>query len=81
DNGPGMDEKTKASLFERYYRGGHTKEDTSGTGLGMAIAKQLVLAHDGNIEVKSEPGKGTEVVMTFPCQTQTASHVSLPTKT
>lgn len=81
DNGPGMDEKTKASLFERYYRGGHTKEDTSGTGLGMAIAKQLVLAHDGNIEVKSEPGKGTEVVMTFPCQTQTASHGSLPTKT
>ncbi|MEK3741994.1 HAMP domain-containing sensor histidine kinase [Brevibacillus sp. FSL K6-0770] len=81
DNGPGMDEKTKASLFERYYRGGHTKEDTSGTGLGMAIAKQLVLAHAGNIEVKSEPGKGTEVVMTFPCQTQTASHGSLPTKT
>lgn len=68
DNGPGMDEKTLANLFERYYRGGHTEEDTSGTGLGMAIAKQLVIAHGGQIDVKSQPGKGTEVVMTFPCQ-------------
>jgi len=53
-------------LFERYYRGGHTEEDVSGTGLGMAIAKQLVLAHDGNISVESEPGRGTVVKMTFP---------------
>lgn len=66
DNGPGMDAETQTSLFERYYRGGHTEEDVSGTGLGMAIAKQLVLAHDGNISVESELGRGTVVTMTFP---------------
>lgn len=66
DNGSGMDEETQTNLFERYYRGGHTEEDVSGTGLGMAIAKQLVLAHDGNISVESEPGRGTIVKMTFP---------------
>lgn len=66
DNGPGMDETTLANLFERYYRGGHTKENTSGTGLGMAIAKQLVLAHGGEITVESKLGSGTVVMMTFP---------------
>ncbi|MFS0556150.1 sensor histidine kinase [Brevibacillus sp. 179-C9.3 HS] len=66
DNGPGMDETTLANLFERYYRGGHTREDASGTGLGMAIAKQLVLAHGGEITVESKLGSGTVVVMTFP---------------
>ena len=66
DNGPGMDEQTQDNLFERYYRGGHTEEDVSGTGLGMAIAKQLVLAHDGEIAVESKPGSGTTVTMTFP---------------
>jgi len=65
DHGPGMDQDTLANLFERYYRGGHTEENVSGTGLGMAIAKQLVLAHDGEIEVDSKPGKGTTVIMTF----------------
>ncbi|MCG6184833.1 ATP-binding protein, partial [Anoxybacillus sp. LAT_26] len=52
--------------FERYYRGGHTQEDASGSGLGMAIAKQLVLAHGGEIRVDSEPGRGTTVAMLFP---------------
>ncbi|MGG4492485.1 sensor histidine kinase [Brevibacillus reuszeri] len=66
DNGPGMDEQTQANLFERYYRGGHTEEDVSGTGLGMAIAKQLVLAHGGEIRAWSAQGKGTTVTMTFP---------------
>ncbi|EJL24998.1 sensor histidine kinase KdpD, partial [Brevibacillus sp. BC25] len=69
DNGPGMDETTLANLFERYYRGGHTGENTSGTGLGMAIAKQLVLAHGGEIMVESKLGSGTVVVMTFPAVT------------
>jgi signal transduction histidine kinase len=66
DDGPGMDEETKENLFERYYRGGHTQEDASGSGLGMAIAKQLVLAHGGEIRVESEPGRGTTVAMLFP---------------
>ncbi|MED4782722.1 HAMP domain-containing sensor histidine kinase [Brevibacillus choshinensis] len=68
DNGPGMNEETKENLFERYYRGGHTQEDVSGTGLGMAIAKQLVLAHEGEIEVRSEFGSGTAVSVMFPGQ-------------
>ncbi len=65
DNGAGMDPKTLDRLFDRYYRGTNTEETTSGSGLGMTIAKQLTLAHGGDIAVRSEPGKGTEIVLRF----------------
>ncbi|CAK4834024.1 unnamed protein product [Aphanomyces euteiches] len=66
DNGQGMDEATAELLFERYYRGTNTEESGQGTGLGMAIAKQLVLAHGGTIEVQSTYGVGTVISMRFP---------------
>ncbi|PUA37121.1 sensor histidine kinase [Paenibacillus elgii] len=65
DNGAGMDPKTLDRLFDRYYRGTNTEETTSGSGLGMTIAKQLTLAHGGEIAVHSEPGEGTEIVLRF----------------
>ncbi|MFB0842851.1 sensor histidine kinase [Paenibacillus oleatilyticus] len=65
DNGAGMDPRTLDRLFDRYYRGTNTEETTSGSGLGMTIAKQLMLAHGGDIAVRSEPGEGTEIVLRF----------------
>ena len=65
DRGRGMDEDTVRRLFERYYRGTNTEGAGNGTGLGMAIAKQLVLEHGGEIEVQSEEGRGTRVLLTF----------------
>jgi signal transduction histidine kinase len=66
DNGNGMDETTQRNLFRRYYRGTHTKEKDSGTGLGMAITRQLILAHGGSLELKSKVGEGTEILILFP---------------
>ncbi|WP_079504883.1 sensor histidine kinase [Mesobacillus jeotgali] len=66
DNGNGMDEITQRNLFRRYYRGTHTKERDSGTGLGMAITRQLILAHGGSLELKSKIGEGTEILVWFP---------------
>ncbi|NMH72069.1 HAMP domain-containing histidine kinase [Bacillus sp. RO2] len=66
DNGVGMDEETQSKLFDRYYRGGNTTDKSNGTGLGMAIAHQLVLAHGGNVFVESEKGKGTTIIITLP---------------
>ncbi|WP_068774029.1 HAMP domain-containing sensor histidine kinase [Paenibacillus sp. FJAT-26967] len=65
DNGIGMDEETLEKLFDRYYRGTHTEGETRGTGLGMAIARQLVIQQAGRIEASSEPGRGTLVRLTF----------------
>lgn len=66
DNGKGMDEQSIAYLFERYYRGTSTDTPTGGTGLGMAIVKQIVTAHQGTIDVKSKVGHGTSVTVQLP---------------
>jgi len=65
DNGIGMDSSTLDQLFERYYRGTNSEENTSGSGLGMSIAKQLTLAHGGEIAASSTPGEGTVIVLKF----------------
>lgn len=66
DNGEGMDESELASLFQRYYRGTSSAVKTEGTGLGMAIVKQIVEVHEGTIEVISKKGKGTKISLSFP---------------
>jgi signal transduction histidine kinase len=47
DNGRGMDDETVSRLFERYYRGSNTMAESADSGLGMAIARQIILAHGG----------------------------------
>lgn len=66
DNGCGMDETTRAHLFERFYQGdtSHTQE---GNGLGLALCKRIVDLHGGTIRVISAPGKGSTFVVTLPC--------------
>ncbi|MGI2293213.1 sensor histidine kinase [Paenibacillus sp. GXUN7292] len=66
DNGQGMDSDTQAMLFERYYRGTNSEESSSGSGLGMSIAKMIVEAHHGNITVKSQINQGTIITVRFP---------------
>ncbi|MDN5388523.1 MULTISPECIES: sensor histidine kinase [Bacillus] len=65
DNGRGMDSETVSNLFNRYYRGTHTKDATEGSGLGLAISLELVHLHDGCIAVDSRTGSGTEITMEF----------------
>lgn len=74
DNGGGMNEETIKQLFDRYYRGTNTDHTSRGSGLGMAIAKQLVLAHGGRIDVSSKPGEGSEVCMQFLGQSESNRH-------
>ena len=66
DNGQGMDEQSAARLFDRYYRGTSTDTPAGGTGLGMAIVKQIITAHQGSIEVQSRLGHGTTVTVRLP---------------
>ncbi|MCI9136898.1 MAG: HAMP domain-containing histidine kinase [Lachnospiraceae bacterium] len=66
DNGIGMSDKEQEELFQRYYRGTSTKEKPEGSGLGMAIAKQIIMIHGGDITVKSRIGEGTQFTIFFP---------------
>jgi signal transduction histidine kinase len=61
DNGPGMEPERLDKIFSPFYT-----SKPSGTGLGLAISKKLVDAHGGSIEAHSDPGSGTEFVLTFP---------------
>ncbi len=66
DNGKGMDEQSVSHLFDRYYRGTSTDTPTGGTGLGMAIVKQIVTVHQGTVDVKSKLGQGTSIIVRLP---------------
>lgn len=66
DDGAGMSEENVSRLFDKYYRGTSTDILSEGTGLGMAIARQLVLAHAGDISVTSRLNEGTSVCVTLP---------------
>ncbi|MBH5319470.1 HAMP domain-containing histidine kinase [Paenibacillus sp. GSMTC-2017] len=61
DDGRGMNEQTIKQLFERYYRGTDTESAVEGSGLGMAVTKELVQAMGGRIKVNSRLGKGTMI--------------------
>jgi signal transduction histidine kinase len=61
DNGCGIPPERIDRIFNPFFT---TKE--KGTGLGMAISKKIVEAHQGTIEVASEPGRGTEFTITLP---------------
>ncbi|MEL7473890.1 MAG: ATP-binding protein, partial [Planctomycetota bacterium] len=61
DTGPGMDTERLERIFEPYFT---TK--SGGTGLGLPTTRRLVEAHGGRIEAHSEPGRGTDFVLTLP---------------
>jgi len=69
DRGPGIPLKQRALIFERYYRMHENAERVPGTGLGLHIVKNIVLAHGGRIWVQSELGKGAEFFFTLPVAT------------
>ncbi|MFP7655326.1 ATP-binding protein [Chryseobacterium proteolyticum] len=60
DTGIGIDKEKLTEIFERFNQGeDSTTRNYGGTGLGLSIVKSLILLQNGNIEVSSEPGKGT----------------------
>lgn len=66
DNGIGIPKDQQARIFERFYRVDKSRSKQSGgTGLGLAIVKHIVALHDANIELESEPGKGTVIRVIF----------------
>jgi len=65
DRGIGIPEDKLSRIFEQFYRI-EQKESISGTGLGLTVVKEIIVAHNGTISVTSEPGKGSRFTIRIP---------------
>ena len=67
DTGIGIAPEDQARVFERFYRADKSRsKESGGTGLGLSIVKHAVQYHHGSIDLKSNPGEGTTIKVTFP---------------
>jgi signal transduction histidine kinase len=69
DTGPGIDAEDIPHLFDRFWQGQRSRRGSS--GLGLAIAKGIVDAHNGRIWVESTPGHGSTFFILLPTLTHT----------
>ena len=66
DNGIGIPKEHQERIFERFYRVDKSRsKETGGTGLGLAIVKHIAQVHNASLEVISEEGQGTKILVTF----------------
>jgi signal transduction histidine kinase len=66
DNGPGIPADNLPQIFDRFYRGWASESSITGTGLGLALVKELVSAYSGMIWVTSELGHGAKFTFVLP---------------
>lgn len=65
DTGVGISKKDLPFVFDRFFKAEHSRNDESGSGLGLPIAKTLLERHEGTIDITSEIGVGTKATIVF----------------
>ena len=73
DTGPGIPPEQIPYVFERFYQASGLR---TGFGLGLAIVREIIIRHNGDIRVKSEPGEGTQFIITLPSRSFTRKDVA-----
>lgn len=66
DSGPGISPEDEERIFEAFYRSRRDRRFPQGLGLGLTIARDLVEAHGGHVELVSEPGEGSQFTIYLP---------------
>lgn len=78
DAGPGIDEADRSLIFDKFYRGRRQRHRVQGTGMGLAIARAMVRAHGGMLELDRSEGKGATFTFWIPIQLADEESASLP---
>jgi two-component system sensor histidine kinase KdpD len=66
DRGPGIDDFEQTMIFDKFYRGKDQRYLVRGTGMGLPIAKAIIVAHKGSVSVTSQLGHGSVFSFTLP---------------
>jgi two-component system sensor histidine kinase KdpD len=66
DRGPGIPERERERIFDKFYRRAAAKDRVPGTGLGLYIAREILRTHGGDLWIDSEPGEGSEFCAGLP---------------
>ena len=78
DTGPGIAPEHVPKLFDRFFRAALHDGAVEGTGIGLALARDLMALHGGSIEVHSQPGQGTAFTLQWPAQARAGQLVPEP---
>jgi two-component system phosphate regulon sensor histidine kinase PhoR len=71
DSGVGIPVSEQNKIFEKFYRlEGALTQKTKGTGLGLSLVKHIMIAHKGEVKLKSKTGKGSTFTLIFPIETK-----------
>jgi two-component system sensor histidine kinase KdpD len=70
DQGPGLTPLEQSRVFDKFYRGEPGRTGVQGTGMGLAIAREIVEAHGGHLRVESNPGLGSRFTISLPAEAQ-----------
>jgi signal transduction histidine kinase len=78
DNGPGIPLDQQRAIFEPFFRGHQDNRIKQGMGLGLTIARDLVVAHGGHLELDSTPGEGSRFTIWIPLELPDLETISQP---